>query len=162
MSKRTVLNFNPIIFFNWFKLSTSTVIFLPLPFFIASETKVLISELAIWLSLIKYSSLRLNLWFVPPPNLTAYFWITLRFGIVFLVQQILQFFPFILFTNWFVSVATPEIKPKKLRATLSLFKIALAFPFIIATTFPFFTFLPSLVFYLKLIFLSEYLKVFLA
>jgi hypothetical protein len=44
-----------------------------------------------WLSLIKNSSLKLNLWFVPPPNLTAYFCITLKVGIVFLVQQILHF-----------------------------------------------------------------------
>ena len=68
-----VLNFKPKIFFNWFKSSTSTVIFFPFLFLIANETKVLIFELVIWLSLIKYSSLRLNLWFVPPPNLTAYF-----------------------------------------------------------------------------------------
>jgi len=45
---------------------------------------------------------------VPPPNLTAYFWITLKLGIVFLVQQILVFFPANL-TNSFVLVAIPEI-----------------------------------------------------
>ena len=61
-------------------------------------------------------------------------------------------------TNFFVMVATPEIKLKKLRATLSLFKIPLAFPYIIATTFPLLIFLPSFVFALKLTFLSEYLK----
>jgi len=52
----------------------------------------------------------------------------------------------------------PEIKHKKLRATLSLFKIPLAFPIMIAIIFPLFIFLPSFVFALKLIFLSEYLK----
>ena len=49
-------------------------------------------------------------------------------------------------------------KLKKLRATRSLFKIALGFPYIVATTLPFLTFFPSLVFALKKLFLSEYLK----
>ena len=74
----------------------------------AKETKVLMSELAIWLSLIKNSSLKLNLWFTPPPSLTAYFWIILKVGIVFLVQQILQFLLTNL-TNSLVLVAMPEI-----------------------------------------------------
>jgi len=65
----------------------------------------------------------------------------------------LQDFPFIFSTNCFVVVATPEIRLKKLRATLSLFKISLAFPYTTATTFPLFIFLPSCVFDLKLIFL---------
>jgi len=114
------------------------------------------------MSFIKISSLRLNLWLSPPPNFTPYFCINLKFGAVFLVQQILQDFPLTLSTNFFVVVATPEIKPKKLRATLSLFKIPLAFPFTIATTLPFFIFLPSFVFDLKTTFLSEYLKASLA
>jgi len=96
---------------------------------------------------------------IPPPNLTPYFCIALKFGEVFLVQQILQDFPFILSTNFLVIVATPEIKLKKLRATLSLFKIPLALPYTIATTFPLLILLPSFVFVLKLIFLSEFLKV---
>ena len=54
---------------------------------------------------------------MPPPNLTAYFWTTLKFGIVFLVQQILVFFP-ANFTNSFVFVAMPEICDKKFKATL--------------------------------------------
>jgi len=56
----------------------------------------------------------------------------------------LQDLPFTLSTNFFVLVAIPEMKLKKLRATLSLIKIPLAFPCIIATTFPFFIFLPSI------------------
>ena len=59
-------------------------------------------------------------------------------------------------------MATPEIRLKKLRATLSLFKIPLAFPYTIATILPFLIFFPSLVFVLKIIFLSEYLKASLA
>jgi len=73
-------------------------------------------------------------------------------GIVLRVQQILQDFPFTAVTNLFVIVATPETKLKKLRATLSLFKIPLALPYTIATTFPLLTLLPSFVFVLKLIF----------
>ena len=61
-----------------------------------------------WLSLIKYSSLKLNLWLVPPPNFTAYFCITLRLGTVFLVQQILHLLP-AFFTNLLVVVAIPDI-----------------------------------------------------
>ena len=75
------------------------------------------------------------------------------------MQQILQDFPFTLSTNFFVVVATPEIKLKKLRATLSPLKIPLAFPYTVATIFPFFIFLPSFVYDLKTTFLSEYLKV---
>ena len=41
-----VSNFKPIISLSCFKLSTSTVIFLPFLFLIAADTKVLISELA--------------------------------------------------------------------------------------------------------------------
>ena len=74
------------------------------------------------------------------------------------MQQILQALPFILFTNLLVIVAVPEIKPKKLRAILSLSRIFLAFPVMVATTLPLFIFLPSFVFALKLIFLSEFLK----
>ena len=48
-----------------------------------------------------------------------------------------------------VIVATPEIRLKKLRATLSLFKIALGLPYIIATTLPFLIFFPSLAFFFK-------------
>ena len=55
-------------------------------------------------------------------------------------------------------VATPEMRLKKLRATRSLFKISLAFPYTMATTFPLFIFLPSFDFDLKTTFLSEYLK----
>ena len=142
LSKRIVLNFKPKIFFNWFKLSTSTVIFFPFLFLIANETKVLIFELVIWLSLIKYSSLRLNLWFVPPPNLTAYFWITLKLGIVFLVQQILHFFPTFL-TNWFVLVAIPEMWDRKFNATLSPIKIFFKLPSITAIKSPFLIIEPS-------------------
>ena len=61
-----------------------------------------------WLSLIKYSSLKLNLWLVPPPNFTAYFCITLKLGMVFLVQQILLFFP-AFFTKLLVTVDIPDI-----------------------------------------------------
>ena len=99
---------------------------------------------------------------VPPPNLTPYFCIDLKLGKVFLVQQILHGFPLILSTNFFVVVATPEIKLKKFNATLSLFKIALFFPYIIATTYPFLIIFPSLNFDLKIIFLSENLKASLA
>ena len=38
-------------------------------------------------------------------------------------------------TNFLVVVATPEIRLKKFRATLSLFRILLAFPVIMAMTF---------------------------
>ena len=55
-------------------------------------------------------------------------------------------------------VATPEIRLKKLRATRSLFKIPLALPYTMATTFPLFIFFPSFNFDLKMAFLSEYLK----
>ena len=55
-----------------------------------------------------------------------------------------------------------EVKLKKLSATLSLFKIALAFPNIIAITLPLDIFFPSLVFKVKIIFLSEYLNAFFA
>ena len=95
-----------------------------------------------WLSFIRYSSLKLNLWFVPPPNLTAYFWITLKLGIVFLVQQILVFFPANL-TNSFVLVAIPEICDKKFKATLSAIRIFFALPLIKATKFPFLILEPS-------------------
>ena len=142
LSRRTVLNFRPNIDLSCFILSISTVIFFPFLFFIAFKTKVFKSELAIWLSLIKYSSLKLNLWFVPPPNLTAYFWITLKLGIVFLVQQILVFFPANL-TKSFVLVAIPEIWDKKFKATLSAIKIFFVFPLIEATKEPFFTLEPS-------------------
>ncbi len=106
----------------------------------------------IWLSLIKYSSLKLNLWFVPPPNFTAYFWITLKFGIVFLVQQILVFFP-TFFTNWFVLVDIPEICEIKFKATLSAVNIFLIFPSIIAITSLFFIKEPSFFLTLNLILL---------
>ena len=142
MSSRTVLNLRPNIDLSCFIVSTSTVIFFPFLFFIAFKTKVFKSELAIWLSLIKYSSLKLNLWFVPPPNLTAYFWITLKLGIVFLVQQILVFFPANL-TNSFVLVAIPEIWDKKFKATLSAIRIFFALPLIKATKFPLVTLEPS-------------------
>ena len=125
-----------------FKLSTSTVIFLPFLFLIASETKVFKSDEAIWLSFIKYSSLKLNLWLVPPPNFTAYFWITLKFGIVFRVQQILHPFP-TNFTNSFVLVAIPEIWERKFNATLSAINIFLALPSIVAIKEPFLTYDPS-------------------
>ena len=105
-------------------------------FLIARETKVFKSEEAIWLSLIKYSSLKLNLWLVPPPNLTAYFCITLKFGIVLRVQQILHFLP-ANFTNWFVLVAIPEIWDKKFKATLSAINIFLALPSMVAINEPF-------------------------
>ena len=103
MSIRTVLNFRPNIDLSCLIVSTSTVIFFPFLLLIAFKTKLFKSELAIWLSLIKYSSLKLNLWFVPPPNLTAYFCITLKSGIVFLVQQILVFFPANLTNSFAVS-----------------------------------------------------------
>ena len=118
----------------------------------------MISELPIWLSLIKYSSLKLNRWLVPPPNLTAYFWITLRFGIVFLVQQILQFFPANL-TNALVLVAIPEIWLIKFKATLSPIKMFWAFPSIVATKSFFLTEDPSFFFRLNFIFLSINLNV---
>ena len=63
---------------------------------------------------------------------------TLKFGIVFLVQQILLFFPTSL-TNSFVLVAIPEMWDKKFKATLSAIKIFFAFPLIKATKEPFFT-----------------------
>ena len=157
LSKRIALNFKPKIFFNWLRLSTSTVIFLPFLFLIANETKLLISELARWLSLIRYSSLRLNLWFVPPPNLTAYFWITLKLGIVFLVQQILHFFPTFL-TNWFVLVAIPEIWDRKFSATLSPIKIFLIFPSTTAIKSPFLILEPSFFFYFKFNFFVYHFK----
>ena len=138
LSSRTVLNFRPSIDLSWLTVSTSTVIFFLFLFLIAFKTSLFKSELAIWLSLIKYSSLKLNLWFVPPPNLTAYFCITLKLGIVFLVQQILLFFP-TNFTNSFVLVAIPEIWDKKFKATLSAIRIFFSFPLIKATKEPFFT-----------------------
>ena len=70
----------------------------------------------------------------------------------------MQLLPFTLLTNLFVIVAVLEIKLKKLRATLSLFKIDLAFPYTVATVFPLFIFFPSLIVDLNIIFLSEYLK----
>jgi hypothetical protein len=79
-------------------------------------------------------------------------------GKVFRVQQILHDLPLTVLTNLLVIVATPEIKLKKLRATLSLFRISLGFPTIVATTFPLFIFLPSFVLVIKLIFLLKYLK----
>ena len=157
MSSRTVLNFRPKIDLSCLIVSTSTVIFFPFLFFIAFWTKVFKSELAIWLSLIKYSSLKLNLWFVPPPILTAYFWITLKFGIVFRVQQILVFFPANLI-NWFVLVAIPEMWDKKFKATLSAIKIFFALPLIEATIEPFFIFEPSFFLIINLILLSIWEK----
>ena len=136
LSNKTRLNFRPIIFFNWLRLSISTVIILALFFLIAKFTKNSMFELAMWLSLIKYSSLKLNRWLIPPPNFTAYFCITLRFGIVFLVQQTLHFFP-TFFTNWFVFVAIPEIWDKKFSATLSPINIFFIFPSIVAIKSPF-------------------------
>ena len=65
---------------------------------------------------------------VDPRKNVDRFFANLKFGAVFLVQQILQDFPFTLSTNFFVIVATPETRLKKLRATLSLFKINLALP----------------------------------
>ena len=65
---------------------------------------------------------------------------------------------FIFYTNLFVVVATPEINPRKLRATLSLLRIPEALPFNKAITFPLFTFFPSFVLATKVIFLSEILK----
>ena len=62
-----------------------------------------------------------------------------------MVQQILQDFPLTFLTNLFVIVATPEINPKKLSATLSLLRKPNALPFKIATTLFFLTFFPSLV-----------------
>ena len=134
-------------------MSTSTVIFLPFLFLIAEETNSFIFELATWLSLIRNSSLRLNLWLVPPPNLTAYFWTTLKFGIVFLVQHILHFFP-ASFTNLFVFVAIPEIWDKKFKATLSAINMFWTLPWIIATSDFFFTKDPSFFFTINFIFLS--------
>ena len=155
LSNSILLNFKPTISLSWLRLSTSTVIFFPFLFLIALLTNAWIfPSIAIWLSFIKISSLRLNLWLRPPPNFTPYFCTDLKLGAVFLVQQILQDLPFNLSTNFFVVVETPEIKLKKLRATLSLFKIALLFPYTIATTFPFLIFLPSFVFNLKIVFLS--------
>ena len=58
-------------------------------------------------------------------------------------------------------VATPEINPRKLSATLSLLRIPEALPFNMAITLPLFTFLPSFVLALKMIFLSEILKAFI-
>ena len=139
-------------------MSISTVIFLFFLFFIANETKLFISKFAIWLSLIRYSSLRLNLWFVPPPNFTAYFCIILRFGIVFLVQQILHFLP-TFFTNWFVFVAIPEIWDRKFNATLSPINIFFILPSMIAIKSPFLIVAPSFFFNLNLIFLSINLNV---
>ena len=110
---------------------------------------------ATWLSFIKTSSLRLNLWLVPPPIFTPYFCINLKFGKVFLVQHILHDLPFTFFTNLFVVVATPETNPKKLSATLSLLRIPEALPFNIAITLPLFTFLPSFVLALKKITLKK-------
>ena len=114
-----------------------------------------------WLSLIKYSSLKLKRWFVPPPIFTAYFCITLRLGIVFLVQQILLFFP-TFFTNWFVFVAIPDIWDKKFRATLSPVNIFLIFPSIVAITLPFLIADPSFFLISNFIFLSINLNVCLA
>ena len=133
LSNKTVLNLRPIISLSCFKLSTSTVIFFPFLFLIAFKTISLILELTIWLSLIKNSSLKLNLWFVPPPSVTPYFWITLKFGMVLRVQQILHFFP-TNFTNWFVWVAIPEIWDKKFSATLSAISIFFASPSTVAIT----------------------------
>ena len=77
---------------------------------------------------------------------------------VFLVQQILHFFP-ASFTNWFVFVAIPEIWDKKFKATLSATNIELALPFMIAITEFFLTDDPSFFFNINLIFLSTWLKV---
>jgi len=157
LSNKTVSNLRPNISFNCLKLSTSTVIFFLFLFLIANNTKSLIFELAIWLSLIKYSSLRLNLWLIPPPNFTEYFWITLKLGMVFLVQQILHFFP-ANFTNLFVFVAIPEIWDKKFKATLSAINMFFALPLIVAIKDFFFTIEPSFFFILNLILSSTKLK----
>ena len=47
-------------------------------------------------------------------------------------------------------VATPEINPRKLSATLSLLRTPEALPFNMAIALPLFTLLPSLIFFLNL------------
>ena len=65
------------------------------------------------------------------------------------MQQILQFLPLTLSTNFLVIVATPEIRLKKFRATRSLFKIALGFPYIVAIVLPLFIFFEFQIEFLK-------------
>ena len=95
---------------------------------------------------------------MPPPNLTAYFCITLKVGIVFLVQQILQFL-FTSLTNWLVLVAIPEIWLIKFNATLSAIKIFSALPSIVTITAFLLTIEPSFFFIINLILLSINLNV---
>ena len=83
---------------------------------------------------------------------------TLRLGIVFLVQQIFVFFP-AFFTKLFVFVAIPEICEIKFKATLSPVNIFLILPSIVATILPFLILDPSLFFILNFIFLSINLNV---
>jgi len=64
--------------------------------------------------------------------------------------------------NEFVLVATPEVNPKKFRATLSALKIDFALPLINATILPFLIFVPSFVLVLNDVFLSINLKAVLA
>ena len=71
----------------------------------------------------------------------------------------MQDLPFTFLTNLFVIVATPEINPIKFKATLSALRILFALPFKIARTLPFLTFFPSIVFVIKMVFLSKVLNV---
>ena len=85
----------------------------------------------------------------------------LNVGIVFLVQQILVFFP-TFFTKRLVLVAIPEIWLKKLSATLSPIRIFCTLPSIVAMTSFFLTTDPSFFLALNLICLSIKIKVYFA
>ena len=81
------------------------------------------------------------------PFLTAYFSNNLKFGVVFLVQQILVFF--LLLTKLLVAVEIPDAWFKKFKAVLSAVRIVFVFAKISAITLFFINF-PSFIFDLKL------------
>ena len=82
-----------------------------------------------WFSLIKNISKRPILWFLPPPQVTAYFRAVLKQGTVFLVSNSLQLVSFIAFTYLDTSVATPDNVCTKFKVVLSAVNMARALPF---------------------------------
>ena len=81
--------------------------------------------------------------------MTAYFSNNLKFGVVFLVQQILVFLPTLL-TKLLVVVAIPEAWFKKFKAVLSAVSIVFVFAKISAITLFFLINLPSFILDLKI------------